>query len=304
MTSLTQEVRETALKAGAALVGFAPVSRFENAPPQYHPRAIFPQTRTVVAVAVPQPRGALKAVEEGCYWQAYTCDSYWYLNEVAGPKILREIILCLEEHGYTGVPVHNPFAPHKSRQIREDAPWGADGMISLRVIGVAAGLGELGLSKVFLTPQFGPRQRIFAVFTDAGLDPTPLFKGNVCDGCNACARECEAGAIGRERAETFTMEGREYGHAAFDPAKCATVHRGDDPRYSPFWTGKEKEGETPEYSRFLQHRFRHLAVCVGRGCLRACLDHLEKTGRIEKRFKTPLIEGRRWKFNRPPEPAG
>jgi len=29
----------------------------------------------------------------------------------------------------------------------------------------------------------------------------------------------------------------------------------------------------------------------GRGCLRKCIDHLERTVRIEKRFKTPMVEG-------------
>lgn len=75
-TELTAQVRQLALESGAALVGFAPISRFENAPPQLHPRTIIPQTKTIIVIAVPQPRGALKAVEEGCYWQAYNCDSY------------------------------------------------------------------------------------------------------------------------------------------------------------------------------------------------------------------------------------
>jgi ferredoxin len=304
MDRLTQRVRETALAAGADLVGFAPISRFEGAPPKLHPHTIFPPTRTVVAIALRQPRGALKAVEEGTYWQAYNCDSYWYLNEIAGPQALRAIVFALEAEGYTSVPVHNPFHPHTGRQIREDQPAGPDGLVSLRVIGVAAGLGELGQSKLLLTPQFGPRQRVFAVFTDAELEATPLFGGSICDGCRSCARECEAEAIGESRQVTFTIEGREFGHAAFDASACAPVHNGSDPRFSPFWNGSEPPGGEPSYQAFLKHRFRHLAVCVGRGCLRACLDHLEKAGRIEARFSTPMIERDRWKLNEPPVNPG
>jgi ferredoxin len=300
MPELEQQIRDLAVDQGAPLVGFAPISRFDSAPPQYHPRTVFPAVKTVIAIAVPQARGTLKAVEDGAYWQAYNCDSYWYLNEVIAPKILREIVMLLEEHGHTSVPVHNPFRPHTGRQIRDDQPWGPDGMVSLRVIGCAAGLGELGMSKIFLTPQFGPRQRVFAVFTDAELEGTPLFRGTVCDGCGLCARECEANAIGDSRTETFEIEGRVFGHAPLDCAACGVVHRGDDPRYSPFWNGTEKPGEKPSYNEFCKQRFRHLAICVGRGCLRACLDHLEKTGRIEAQFKTPLIQGKRWKLNEPP----
>ena len=303
MPSLTERVRRVARENGADLVGFAPVSRFENAPPQFHPRTIYPPTRTVIAVAVRQPRGALKAVEEGTYWQAYNCDSYWFLNEIVAPTLLRAIVFSLEEHGHTSVPVHNPFHPHTGRQVRDDQPYGPDGMISLRVIGVAAGLGELGHSKLLLTPQFGPRQRVFAVFTDAELEPTPLVTDPICDGCQSCVRECEACAIGKSRDVTLDIDGHTFAHAPFDAGACGRVHRGDDKRFSPFWNGSEKEGEDPSYSRFLTHRFRHLSICVARGCIRACLDHLEKTGRIQAQFKAPLIERPRWKLNEPPQPS-
>ena len=298
--SLTEKVRKVALAGGADLVGFAPVSRFANAPAELHPHTIYPQTQTVIAVAVRQARGTLKAAEEGTYWQAYNCDSYWYLNEVLAPQLLRAVTMSLEDEGYTSVPVHNPFHPHTGRPLREDQPAGPDGLVSLRVIGLAAGLGELGHSKLLLTPQFGPRQRVFAVFTDAVLDPTPLFQGRICDGCLACARECEAGAIGPTRNVKLTIDGCEYAHAPLDTEACGRVHAGHDPRFSPFWNGREAEGQSPSYHQFLQHRFRHLSICVGRGCLRACLDHLEKTGRIEARFHTPLIGRERWKLSEAP----
>jgi len=304
MKNLTQRVADAVTEAGADLVGFAPISRFDGAPEEFHPHTIYPPTKTVVAVAVRQPRGALAGAEEGTYWQAYNCDSYWYLNEVIAPKVLRAGVMALEADGYTGVPVHNPFHPHTGRQIRDDQPAGPDGMISLRIVGVAAGLGELGLSKVLLTPQFGPRQRVFAIFTDAELEPTPLFTGSICDECGSCRRECEACAIGEMRDVTFTIEGREFGHASFDAKKCGVVHGGRDPRFSPFWNGSEEEGRQPSYNKFVDHRFRHRGICVGRGCLRACLDHLEKTHRIGAQFKTPLIRRDRWKLNEPPAPKG
>ena len=301
MKELTRNVREIAKESGADLVGFAPISRFDYAPPLYHPHTIYPQTKTVIAFALVQPRGMLKTIEEGTYWQAYTCDSYWYLNEVKSVEISRKIIMYLETHGYTSVSVHNPYKPHVGRKIRDDQPAGPDGMVSMRVIEVAAGLGEIGHSKIFLTPEYGPRQRIFAVFTDAELEPTPMFTGKICDGCLACVRECEACAISKKRDVKFTIEGHEYSHAELGTEACFKVHWGLDPRYSPFWTGNEAEGDKPEYNNFLLTRFRHLSICGGRGCIRACLDHLEKTGRIKAQFKTKFIEGKRWKFNEPPQ---
>ena len=51
----------------------------------------------------------------------------------------------------------------------------------------------------------------------------------------------------------------------------------------------------------LDRRFRHRAICVGRGCVRACVDHLEKTGRIERQYRVPLIEGEQWVIEEPLE---
>jgi epoxyqueuosine reductase QueG len=171
---LTVRVKTTAKAAGADLVGVASIDRFDYASHDVHPRSIFSHTQSVIAVGCRMVRGALKAAEEGHYWQAYNCDSYQYLNEVLAPHLLRRIVLLLEDQGYTAVPIHNPFCAHVGRPVYPGGPH-PDSIISLRVVGCAAGLGELGLSKLFLTPQFGPRQRMYAVLTDAVLEPDPLF---------------------------------------------------------------------------------------------------------------------------------
>lgn len=299
-TALTAKVKEVARAAGADLVGIAPIERFEGAPEELHPRGIFSGTRSVIALGCRMLRGALKTIEEGNYWQAYNCDSYQYLNEVLAPHMLRKIVLFLEDQGYTSVPLHNPFGPHLGRPVR---PGGTrpDGHLSLRVIGCAAGLGELGMSKVFLTPQFGPRQRMFGILTDALLEPDPLFTGSVCDRCGQCARACPPGAICMEEEIEVTIGERRFRHGVFDPAKCSEVHGGWDPHYSPFLDKESGRDNPPAYYRFLDHRFRHRGICGGRGCLRACLDHLEKAGRLTGDYHTPMVEGEQWTITEPLE---
>lgn len=201
----------------------------------------------------------------------------------------------MEKEGYTSVPVHNPFSHNMGQKFREDQPAGPDEIVSLRVVGVACGIGELGHHKMLLISQFGPRQRVFAVLTDVELEPTPLFKGKICDGCLVCVWECEANAIGKTRDVKIRIEDCEYCHATLDTKVCGHVHPGREPEYSPFWTGNEKEGEIPDYHKGALDRFKTLSICAGRGCIRFCLDHLEKTGRIEAKFKTPMIERERWK---------
>lgn len=296
--NLTVEVKKLAKQAGADLVGIASIDRFEHAPVDVHPHSIFSHTKSIIAVGCRMLRGALKAVEEGHYWQAYNCDSYQYLNEILAPHILRKISLLLEDHGYTAVPIHNPFGAHAGRPVYPGGPR-PDGMISLRVVGCAAGLGELGLSKLFLTPQFGPRQRMFAVLTDAELNPDPLLTGPICSECGACVHGCPAEAISRERTVEVRVGDHAFRHGDFDPKKCTHIHQGWDSRYSPFLKKDSSRENPPSYYRFLDHRFRHRGICVGRGCVRACMDGLEKSGRLEKQYKTPMIEGKQWVIEEP-----
>ncbi len=295
MASLTSEtVKQAALAAGADLVGVGNIERYDRAPPQYHPSTILRDTRSIVALTLCQLRGTLKAVEDGTYWNAYNCDSYQFLNEIHAPTVLRAACRVIEQHGYNAVPIHNPFHAATGVPVRDGAS-APDGMISLRVAGVVAGLGELGFSKMLLTPEYGPRQRVFAVLTDAPLEPDPLFTGRICDECKSCVGGCTAGAWSDERDVNLDIEGRVYAHATFRPDRCAPVHRGEDKRISPFLRGEDFDPDNqPGYYRFLQHRYRHQAICVGRGCLRACLDHLERAGRISKQYEAPLLEGEQW----------
>lgn len=296
---LTTKVKQVALQAGADLVGVASIDRFDNAPDHLHPRCIFSKARSVIALGCRQLRGALKTIEEGSYWQAYNCDSYQYLNEILAPHMLRKIVVFLEDRGYTSVPIHNPFCSHQGRPVRPGAVR-PDGMMSLRVVGCAAGLGELGLSKLLLTPRFGPRQRVFAVLTDAQLEPDPLVTG-ICDECGECAAGCPSGAIPTERDVEFKIGDRVYGHGTLDCEKCTRIHIGWDPRYSPFLNKDSSPENPPAYYKFLDHRFRHHTICGGRGCIRRCVDHLEKTGRIQKQYVTPMIEGEQWALDEPLE---
>ena len=64
----------------------------------------------------------------------------------------------------------------------------------------AAGLGWRGISGLVITPQFGPRVRLAAVFTE--IENLPVFEGDehawvldFCDACRRCIRECPASAF-------------------------------------------------------------------------------------------------------------
>jgi len=190
MATLTaSRVKEFALSQGLDLVGIANIERFDGAPERMHPAAILPGARSVVVVARRILRGNWRGIEEGAYWPNYTYFGYHgLLNSFFIPKGVYETACFIEDHGWEAVPYYPgvPEAQPPAEPVRPGAV-APDVHLAIRIAGVAAGLGEIGWSKVFLTRRFGPRVRLAAIITDAELEPDPLPEpGSVCDRCMAC----------------------------------------------------------------------------------------------------------------------
>jgi len=72
--------------------------------------------------------------------------------------------------------------------------WGDVGRFAHKTAATRAGLGWIGKTALFVSPELGPWVRLATVFTDAGLAPgTPVVDGR-CGTCRACVDACPAGA--------------------------------------------------------------------------------------------------------------
>lgn len=161
-----------------------------------------------------------------------------------------------------------------------------DVLLPLRLIGYAAGLGEIGQSGLLLTPEFGPRQRLTAVLTDAELEPDPLFSEKLCDRCGECIRNCPARALTADRPQKLRVAGRELECAGFDFAKCAVGFYGGGENAVNPWIVDEASRRRFNEQPYAKHRS---AVTDGmRGCMMACAAHLEKQGKLTRRRQTPF----------------
>jgi len=56
MASLSGTIRSIARDAGADLVGFAPIERFEKGPEKTRPEYYLPEARSVVSIAIAYPQ--------------------------------------------------------------------------------------------------------------------------------------------------------------------------------------------------------------------------------------------------------
>jgi epoxyqueuosine reductase len=91
----------------------------------------------------------------------------------------------LEREGYRVLTVHTED---------EFDPINRIGLISLKVLAKAAGLGWQGRSLLIVSPQYGPVHRWIAVLTDMGLQSDTTIP-NQCGNCTLCVEKCPGGAL-------------------------------------------------------------------------------------------------------------
>ena len=188
-----ESIKNYAKQIGADLVGISSMDRFEGAPLQQDPRQIFPDAKSCIVLAFRIPRGYFRGIEEGTYFAPYTAMGYAGINEIYGPIVLRELCCYIEDHGYEAVPIPNIGFRNNCNWVElvkdgamktttvpvAEGKAAPDVLIDMRVAAYAAGLGEFGYSKVFLTPEFGPMQRFVALLTDFEMEPDPIFEGKI-----------------------------------------------------------------------------------------------------------------------------
>jgi ferredoxin len=324
--SLTIAIKQAALRAGADLVGIGSMDRFEGAPKEFDPRYIFPEAKTIIGLGFRIHRGLFRGIEEGTFFAAYPSVGYANINDVHAPIAMRELGSFIEDQGYEAMIYTNTsvrLGTNAGRPVRPGLPK-PDVFLHFRIAGFICGLGEIGYSKVFLSPRFGPRQRLAFIITDAPLDPDPLYAGPaLCDRCMLCARDCPVGAISTTETVRVTVAGRELEWGKLETQKCWVGWQAGSPECNPFLTEELLEhfkqvavmsGSAEERAKAwgdlgdrLQKELRYIkntiesfhhpaAICGGRGCMRACMIHLETAGKLSNAFKAPFRKREPWKL--------
>ena len=322
-------IKDLAKKIGAGgggieVVGIANIERFAEAPERMHPKNIFPDCKSVISIVQPIPRSTYRGITEGTYWNNYTYYSYNRLNTLFRPMVTNELAEFIEDHGYEAVPVYpgvieaypdNPIPVAPGRPV-------PDININVRIAGVACGLGEIGWSKVFMHPVFGPRVRLGTILTDAVLEPDPLIKPKtLCKRCMKCVKDCPGNAIPDKKDKPsikIHIDDQEYEWGDVHMGRCTATHHGINYKASPFlkryfpglnlditntnmseemayktaytlalgkWSRPNPEfpgNDVNSYYRQILSHIGYFAVCGAKGCIRSCMEFQEKAKNIEQ----------------------
>jgi len=210
------------------MAGFAPVDRFETGPEQTRPNYYLPQARSVVVAGIGFPRSIGEVwgtfADEGRLPSPYMWFGFAYLNWELS-RVALKVAKVLESYGHRSLPIPPSYTLSRYRYWEElDKSGRYLGDLSIKHAAVAAGIGAFGWSNLVLTSAYGARQRLIAVITEASLeagelmDAQELCRPDVCG--YACVETCPIGALSKDEAQEFTIDGRTYTYGALDHNRC------------------------------------------------------------------------------------
>ncbi|MFP4382354.1 MAG: hypothetical protein ACLFUS_17770 [Candidatus Sumerlaeia bacterium] len=307
-------IKKQAKAMGADFVGIGSIDRWEGAPIQMDPRQIMPEAKSVICMGFRVMRGSLRGIEEGTYFSNYSAMGYGGITYLYMPMTVINLSKMIEDEGYEAVPMGHQSdwrsinnvggMKHNFSRPVEEGRAAPDVMIQLRIAAYLCGCGEIGFSKMFLSPQFGPRNRMGIIITEAEIEPDPIYEGpELCNRCMACVRDCPAGAFDPEKTVKVKLAGREVEWMDIDCFKCDVAFRGakiddeisEDDNYSDFAGHKTRPGEWSPFTKKPRNLYNTgQAVCGARGCTRACMISLENRGVLENKFKQKFRRRKPW----------
>jgi epoxyqueuosine reductase QueG len=213
MSSLTDLAKTKALELGADFVGIASPDRFDGAPTHADPARIMPDYRAVICFGIAMSHGCLQA---------------WFSKRSRRPQddfdlrateslddVSFQLTRWLEQEGFASCYIKQNESYNFYDGFKPD--------FSHKHAAMAAGLGVLGKSSLFVHPKFGAAVHLGSMITQAPLDPDPMIdvdEENPCDDCGYCVQICPVQAIRSNEEEIFIMSRKEYSHHRHDMLRC------------------------------------------------------------------------------------
>ena len=205
MASLKEEITSVAREIGIDKVGFTSRERLADAPPSGDLGYILPGAQSAISLVIALDKPAIRDYLGKKDWMTHVNDfkqTYRKLKE-AGLAIQN----LLREKGYEAE------VPYINFDYRQNQPFTAlKPPLSHRYVAVASGMGWLGWSGNFITPEYGAPVSLGSVVTSANLEPDPLADGDICQNCRLCVASCASHFIATKDEVEVTIAGRTHPH--------------------------------------------------------------------------------------------
>ncbi len=259
-----------AKELGSEMTGVASMDRFANAPLMHSPQGLLPTAKSVVVVGVSWLDASMELTEQELseHWDnpADACELETNMNHRLH-TIVFKLAKFLEKQGYQSLPLaastHWRYRPYKTMAEPFAPP------LAHRYAAVAAGLGEIGWHESFLSPEFGPRQRICSLITEAPLVADPLYNGTpLCNKCMRCVTACPYDRFRKEVRGTKELDigGKKFTVPLTNKWRCNLCYYQITPRFLPKEITEEvclriiNDGRRPR--EFIMDSAACLAACL------------------------------------------
>ena len=220
-TELGLRLKAYLKEMGADLVGYANKERFATTPEMLRPEAQLPECRTVICIAVHQADASVDFFGEPNpnYSGSFQIGMIPKLDDLGC-----EAARFLRNAGYEAIVI--PCTSFWRHRTYKNIPYEHAAPFSHMSAFVAAGLGEYGWHGMAMSPEYGPRERMVSIITDAPLQPDPLYSGEpLCDRCGSCIRSCpgknyEKAKLNDPNFIDFTIEGKRFRYPNINRWRC------------------------------------------------------------------------------------
>lgn len=184
---LKYRIKQFCLDAGADIIGFAPVERWNQTgevEPAFRPQSLWEPARTVIVLGVAMPLPIVETTPSILHKETYDT-----ANRVLDATAFNLVRFLNRTGNAAYFFTRDGFG---SLRLLKDRPKAAFNHITAAKY---AGLGTVGVSNCLLTPEFGSRVRLVSVFTSAVLEPDPMIEKELCIKCGTCSQCCPVDAI-------------------------------------------------------------------------------------------------------------
>jgi epoxyqueuosine reductase QueG len=210
---MKEQIRSLILSLGADVCGFARTGRFADAPAGYRPADIFPACRSAISFGIALPRGLAEVPSRLIYGYYNTfCQSE--VDRIA----FRAARRMEEDYRCTAVPMpcDSPYEYWDGDRLE------GRGLLSMKHIAAAAGLGAIGKNALLLNKRFGNMLTVGALLTDMDLPSDPVAESLCADKCRKCMDSCPVGAIANGAVNQKLCRTHTYGKTkrGFDTVDC------------------------------------------------------------------------------------
>lgn len=183
---LKEEIRARALSAGADVCGFANIDRItDEAPKGFAPDDVFKDCKSILALGLALPKG-LSQVPPQLIYNYFNSHIVTMLDEILF-KLAKEI-----EEKYGGFAV--PLPCDMSGSWDENSQT-AHGILSMKHLAIAAGIGFMGKNTLLCNERFGNMMTVGSILLSIDLPSDDLCKNYCPPKCHICIDNCPAHAI-------------------------------------------------------------------------------------------------------------